>query len=448
MGSRRGEGPLRSYVARRLPRIVLATVLVVAAQLPAAGAQATPCALKRVNTPLGTWTRIPTPPLRIPPVNDELNYNEQPTSHLFAVDRIDPAHMYVVEDTSVYETTDGGCTWRDSNMFETPLSAAGLGGNYRIASLATPASARAPTAYALLSQAQPMLARTDRGAHDWRVTPLTDTSGASIMGGPLRLWVAPSDPHVLYATISSDGAETLGDVIRLYRSDDGGDSWTLALANPSTLYSGGSSPIWWITDAACPRQPDTCVFVDPRVMEIDPLDAHKLWTATSNGVFSSDDGGHSWANVYPVTEGSLGTIAEIDVSHPMGEASRIAVFGSFGTAWSNDGGRTWDLRDEVPGYDSTGQRGIASTVESVASAGPGELVAVLGWSSSFAHSNVEVMRETRWERTAPPWLDCPIPNVGDRECLTQIDFVPAAGAYFTIRRDGRELVAFRPRSRR
>ncbi|MFW6449111.1 MAG: WD40/YVTN/BNR-like repeat-containing protein [Halobacteriota archaeon] len=129
--------------------------------------------------------------------------------------------------------------------------------------------------------------------------------------------VSPHDPEVVYA-----GTEPS----RLYRSDDGGDSWE----EPSTLTEVPSASSW-----SFPPRPDTH---HVRWVEVDPSDPDRLLVGIEAGaLLLSEDGGTTWIDRPRGSRVDNHTLA----THPDAPGLAYSAAGD-GFAESVDGGRGWD----------------------------------------------------------------------------------------------------------
>ena len=146
----------------------------------------------------------------------------------------------------VFKTTDAGRTWvrRNTGLYR-------LGVNVLAIDPSNP-----QTIYAGLFAGW-VHKSTDGGAH-WTMED-DGMGGASVVG---LLVVAPSDPQTLYS-----GGEGMG----LFKSVDGADNWTAF--NPGGL---------------------TGFFISS--LAVDPEDSERLFAVTSDGLFTSDEGG-AWTEL-------------------------------------------------------------------------------------------------------------------------------------------------------
>ena len=133
--------------------------------------------------------------------------------------------------------------------------------------------------------------------------------------------ISPHDPDVVYA-----GTEPS----RVYRSTDGGDSWT-HLEGLTDLPSAGS---WFF-----PPRPHTH---HVRWLEVDPFNPDRLYVGIEAGAFVlSTDGGESWQER---PEGSRRDNHSM-ATHPDQEGLVYSAAGD-GFAVSTDGGESWDHPQE------------------------------------------------------------------------------------------------------
>jgi hypothetical protein len=340
------------------------------------------------------------------------------------------AEWHIANDSVVYDSRDGGCTWTQSfNLPDTPPQG---GGSYTDAAIVALASSQhGERSYALIAnQARDFsVAVQKQGSSDWDIYPVTLTGGPAA-SGVVRFVVAPSDPEVVYLAVgtlwvpSATGYE-------LYRSTDAARSWELVKHSP---FPG--SPTLSVVDTSCAAGSDQC-FTGFQGLTVDPLRAETLWSSNSS-ILNSTDGGTSWRTSY-TPPSAMGAVAAIDVAGS-GDAARVAAFGLWRLAWSVDGGETWALRDSPVRNDETGGSGPAAP-ESVASLERNEAFVTVSPSGSYGHSNVQLLTRGTWTNIAPRSLDCP---ADDGACLIGASSVAGEG-YFALVRDGTALMRFQPR---
>ena len=187
----------------------------------------------------------------------------------FADPQIVYASLTQGNGTGVFESTDGGANWQ-------PIGARGLPDGARIAALAVSSGTHGRRLYALV--------------------------------GGVRL-----------------GASTGGGAVRgLYRSDDGGDTWTLGARqlasaggkiyadpqNPDVMYLMGTSVYRSVdggkTIASFWGAPSGA---DPRFLWIDPSNSKRMIAGVDQGVAISVDAGGTWTPYYGLVNGQFYRVA-------------------------------------------------------------------------------------------------------------------------------------------
>lgn len=206
------------------------------------------------------------------------------------------------------------------------------------------------------------LFRTTNGGEHWQ--PLLDGKGlvstasdvAVAKSDPSVVWVATGDWNFIHGGVPGDG---------VYRSRDGGDTWTKA----------GFQDARYVAKVEIhPTRPDT-VYVGV----IGPMSG----ASRERGLYRTDDGGETWTQLLYVNEWTGVVDIAIDPSNPqilyavtMQQGMNTDVFVPFGPGsglWkSEDGGDNWRrLHKGLPDLD-LGRCGIA-----VSAARPGVVYAVV-----------------------------------------------------------------------
>jgi photosystem II stability/assembly factor-like uncharacterized protein len=129
--------------------------------------------------------------------------------------------------------------------------------------------------------------------------------------------LAPSNPSVLYASFVNT---TNGALLGMYKTTDGGTTWTLLSGTPNYLGTQG----WY----------DNAVVVDPLDANVCIAGGVYPYDANTKGVIRTTNGGSSWTDITIATDGSR--------VHP---DQHFLVFGPDHMLWlANDGG-VWRMRD-------------------------------------------------------------------------------------------------------
>jgi photosystem II stability/assembly factor-like uncharacterized protein len=214
------------------------------------------------------------------------------------------------DERGVYKTSDGGKTWRKT--------LAGANGSTGCAMLAM-SPAEPNTLYAAMwdfrrqgwtfrsgGPGSGLFKSTDGGEH-W--SEIDDKSAKGLPPKPwgrLALAVAPSKPQVVYAVVESKDSA-------LYRSDDGGQSWTRGDASQYVVWR----PFYFANLIVDPRnenkvfKPDLRLFLsvnggqsfsavssrahgDFHDVWIDPGNPNVVYAGDDGGLWRSEDGGTRW----------------------------------------------------------------------------------------------------------------------------------------------------------
>jgi photosystem II stability/assembly factor-like uncharacterized protein len=251
----------------------------------------------------------------------------------------------------VYKSTDGGSNW----------SIVGLAGVHVNALVIDPATPS--TVYAAADWAG-VLKSTDGGATWQQTAP-----------GPFMtqsLAIDPLNPTTIYAADTFVGDEGFTWPGGVFKSIDGGDTWTVTglaagifggLAidpqTPTTIYVGG---IWLIdyqtsakgifksTDGGSTWTTTDCnSFCN---LAVDPRTPTTLYLGTSSGVDKSTDGGATWASANTGLTDTLAAygagsnvgqpvVAPVAPSTPPDDQPAVYVNTSIGVFKTTDGGASW-----------------------------------------------------------------------------------------------------------
>lgn len=222
---------------------------------------------------------------------------------------------------------------------------------------------------------------------DW--LPLTDNQATLVMGS---IAVSKSNPNVIYAgTGQSDNSGDSFYGRGVLKTTDAGATWTLlgasqfdrkavvkvaisgtdantvyvAVATPVVGGIGGNNGIWKTTDGGVTWKNTTAsISVDEDYTDVvvDPLNSQRVFAAigttfgsTSNGVYSSTDGGTTWAisGNYPAGAGNGRINLAISASNPKEVLASVADSSTFTLKYlqkTTDGGTTWNSLTAVPNY--------------------------------------------------------------------------------------------------
>lgn len=166
--------------------------------------------------------------------------------------------------------------------------------------------------------------RTDDRGTTWR--PLMEQQPTLTMGA---VAFAPSNPQVMYAASGEDGGgwDPAWGGVGIYRSSDGGESWTLMTPVSSTRFSA---------IVVHPTNPDT------------------LYAAGNSGLHKSEDGGATWIANPGLASLFDGQITDVLIAHDHPEHLYIGVAND-GVYRSTSGGEQVGATPGFTRLDGTGQ---------------------------------------------------------------------------------------------
>ncbi|MAT89710.1 MAG: hypothetical protein CMC35_03365 [Flavobacteriaceae bacterium] len=222
------------------------------------------------------------------------------------------------DNRGVYRTTDGGTTWEQVLFISDVTGVIDMAmhpTNGDILYAATWERIRRPE-FRQYGGATSGIYRSVNGGDSW--TELNNgLPSAPTDKGRISIVVAPSNPDVLYARY----ANAAGSIEGVYRSSNGGDSWTEV--NSSQLTSVGFH--WWF-----------------RGIYVDPSDEDVLYNVDFV-VEKSTDGGNNWNTSFPGVHVDQHALA----FHPTN--SNIVLLGNDGGFYKSlNGGASWTKDETLP----------------------------------------------------------------------------------------------------
>jgi photosystem II stability/assembly factor-like uncharacterized protein len=232
-----------------------------------------------------------------------------------AIDPADPDNLATAVETGLYRSANGGVRFaRTRAGFPVPSGFGVLIGQVQ---------ASGPGTFYAVDFRQPALWKSTDAGLTWRLLP--GPAGLPV----LRLRTDPLDPDTLYA-VARSGLEW-----RIYRSNDGGLSWT-PLAVPSA-HCG-------FTDLAVARpsasSPAVLYLGGTRSSGSSCLDSH-------SALFRSSDGGASWTGASAGLPGEFVSAVTVDPQDSRvvyaGIGGRTVPGVDLGVWKSTDSGATWQL---------------------------------------------------------------------------------------------------------
>jgi photosystem II stability/assembly factor-like uncharacterized protein len=236
-------------------------------------------------------------------------------------------------ERGVYRSEDGGLNWQNVLYVNDSTGAVDLAINPRNADTLYAAiwmRKRAPT-YRRFGNSDCGLYRSTDGGDTWNPLAGGLPTGANV--GRIGVTLCAANPRVLYAIY----ADSTGYFLGIYKSIDGGDSWTRT--NDSGLTFLYSSYGWWFGNIRVDPTNENKVFalgiqmyrttnggsswtdvtqithVDKHAMYINPANPNWIIEGDDGGIYISTNGGSQWTKSYDLPVTQFYTI-HVDFSNP------------------------------------------------------------------------------------------------------------------------------------
>ncbi len=195
------------------------------------------------------------------------------------------------------------------------------------------------------------LYRSSNGGSTWSRVLATDLQGR------MTIAVAPSNPEIAYVCMAANSTGTLGKLVDVFRSTNGGRSWLPRVDTSTRLGPWLLSNSVYATRCAQDKPTYHQGWYD-NVIAVDPVDADSVWVGGID-LFRSDDGGRNfhpasfwWAPQFPDLAGDLFVHADHHVLrfHPFydGTSNQILYSGSDGGLFRTDTARATTTAEECP----------------------------------------------------------------------------------------------------
>ena len=394
-----------------------------------AGPRPKGCAVPIATVGSAKWKRLAFPEFPEPPANANVLSAYIP-ANLFALDPTDPASMLVSNGQFVLASTDAGCTWHEVfSVYDHGPTYSGHAGT-PIKSIRVVTTPQGPRVYMPLDYGNgvPLFARSDDFGDSWsvgqmelRVAPGSESGDGVVLGFPMKLTVAPSDPSTIYLPVRTS-SYTPADQ-QLYVSDDGGTTWE-SRAEYHIAFEYG----WRVVnaDTSCTPSEAACMGIPFDQLTADPLEADSVWSAGENGIYRSGDGGATWEKRGEIDWSSIGPLWDMDVWHAPGRPAQVALIGSNFMALSVDAGQTWSTVDLLQPEGTTWVTGASATNRWRT----GSIVAEFKYQDSVHNQKAYVYASGSWTDITPPGL-IPGPD-GDQLTLAASDLSKKPAHYFVL----------------
>lgn len=244
------------------------------------------------------------------------------------------------QDAGVFKSTDGGETWEQKVKIDDKNNISSLSVN----EVAVDSN---DSNVVIIGTENNGIYKSSDGGEAWQQTSLK-------AGAVYSLEFNPADSSVIYA------AGQTNEIGRIYKSSDGGNNWeevyaetrddtyvndvTVDWYDPRRLYAGTSygallkskdSGRSWVAIRWFEEEESV------NKIAVNYQDSRRLMVVTSDGLYRSDDGGNTVANIDNKIE-SIGKVRNIHdlTTHPQ-EKNNVYLVGEVGFLASADWGQTW-----------------------------------------------------------------------------------------------------------
>ncbi len=222
----------------------------------------------------------------------------------------------------VDRSRDGGVTWAQVLKVQSGITALAV-------SRSDPETVYASAALAT-GVAPPIVWKTSDGGATWAPLPYPQPAADPFQGMEVvDLAADPADAQVVYLA-SQEGATGATGGQGIYRSADGGQTWTKAALPPLdytglAVSPGQAGTVWAIAESAAYKSTDhglswnqmlagsPGIFL--RAAAVAPSDADVVWVAADNFVYRSADGGATWRRLPGLVPSPFAAFEP--VSHPL-----------------------------------------------------------------------------------------------------------------------------------
>lgn len=319
------------------------------------------------------------------------------SAQALALDPRDTHTVYVTSEwvPGVWKTTDGGLTWRQTSLGQSALGTPyGMTQDLAVDPADSGRVYRATYGDGVLLSRTggDAWVPANRGLRATRLTSVVQpASGTLFAGDGGRVWRSPNrgldwglDPilgtSLLWATPIVDPSNTniaygigrCAGEARLCKSTDGGTTWTalpldqhvlaMTVARSSGRLYAGDVGIFRSDDGGLSWSPTGPIPTNVWVLAVDPVDANTVYAGLSEGLVRSTNGGGTWTPVSGLPVHGSGTAykAEAIAIAPSSPSTVYLAYGP-GVFKSIDAGLTWSAASTgLPSDPLTGFRGVSA----------------------------------------------------------------------------------------